>query len=186
MIAHITGGGAGGGGGNGALRFFVLIGGFGVLALAARIRAARRADRAWLPWVVGGLGLAMVVFGLVVPQKKQKPIYLTLLEPEPGSSVPANQDVTLRTSVYGATVAATPAAKTGGHLHLYVDGKLESMPYGSDAVVRLTPGRHKLRIEYVDNKHRTYNPPVQIEGEFIAIQHPQTASTTTTTATTAP
>lgn len=167
MIAHVTDVG-GGGGGSGALRLAMLIGGLGVLALAAKLRSSKGKDMPWLPWMVGGLGIAMAVFGLVNPAKKNPEIYLTLLEPEPGATVPANQDVTLQVQVEGAKVAATPTAKEGGHLHLYVDNKLQSMPYGTNAAVRLTPGRHTLKVEFVDEKHVAYKPPIAVEAEVTA------------------
>ena len=180
MIAHVTDVGGGGSSGGGPLRLLMLIGGLGVLALAAKLRASQGAkdskaakgakgkDKPWLPWVVGGLGLAMAVFGLVTPTKKNPEIYLTLLEPEPGATVAANQDVTLQVQVEGAKVAATPTAKEGGHLHLYVDDKLQSMPYGTNAAVRLTPGRHTLKVEFVDEKHVAYKPPIAVEAMVIA------------------
>lgn len=168
MIAHVTNVGGGGGGGGGPLRLLMLIGGLGVLALAFKLRAAKSKDRAWLPWVVGGLGLSMAIFGLVTPSKENPKIYLTLLRPEPGSIVPANQDVELEVQVQGASLAATPAAKEGGHLHLYVDNRLQSMPYGSNAVVQLEKGIHMLKVEFVDNKHVAYKPPIAVEAQVTA------------------
>lgn len=169
MIAHVTDVGGGGGGGGDPLRLLLLIAGLGALALAAKLRADKRQDKPWLPWVVGGLGLALAVFGMVSPSKKDPEIYLTLLEPEPGAVVAADQDVPLRIQVEGASVAATPAATTGGHLHLYLDGKLQAMPYGTDATVRMPKGRHTLKVEFVDEKHVAYDPPVAVEADLTAV-----------------
>lgn len=167
MIAHVTDVGGGGGGGSG-LRFLLLIGGMGVIAVAARLRAAKRTSQPWLPWMVGVIGVAMAVAGLVVPAQKDPKIYLTLLQPDPGAVVPANQDFDLEVNVEGAKLAPTPTAKEGGHLHLYVDDKLQSMPYGTKVSVRLPPGPHTLKVEFVDEKHVAYDPPIEVETSVTA------------------
>jgi hypothetical protein len=48
----------------------------------------------------------------------------------------------------------------GGHLHLYVDRKLQQMPYSNEATVTVEAGRHELTVEYVDARHVSYNPPI--------------------------
>ena len=54
----------------------------------------------------------------------------------------------------------TPLRHVRGHLHLYVDGKLQQMPYSTRTEVTLPPGPHELRVEYVDSRHVSFNPEV--------------------------
>jgi hypothetical protein len=57
----------------------------------------------------------------------------------------------------------TPTDTTGGHLHLYINDKLQSMPYGLEVPVTLPPGSHTIKVEFVDERHAPYDPPIEVD-----------------------
>ena len=159
VLAHVssTGGGGGGGGAN----FVLVLGGLAVVALGLAMRA--RGVRSGLgPWVLLAAGVALVIPGFVSTGEKRPDVTLTLLSPDPGSPVRPDVPIPINVDVQGGKVATTPTGK-GGHLHLSVDGTLEQMPYGTTAEVRLPRGTHTVRVEYVDEKHVSYKPPIAVE-----------------------
>jgi hypothetical protein len=52
-----------------------------------------------------------------------------------------------------------------GHVHLYLDGSLESMT-GLDARIRASPGQHTHRAEFVAMDHQPFHPRVTAEVTF--------------------
>lgn len=88
--------------------------------------------------------------------------------PSDGITVPANTDIPFDVSVRGGTLATEQGPNSGGHLHVYVDGTLDSMPSGGPPVVNLTPGKHVITIEYVGPKHVSFSPPVQTDVSVTA------------------
>jgi hypothetical protein len=69
--------------------------------------------------------------------------------------------------VANAPVARSPSSRSGGHLHLFVDGRLEQMPYGTESELRLEPGRHRITVEYVNFEHVSFEPRVVAPGAGI-------------------
>lgn len=158
LLAHA---GATGGGGGGGANLLLVLTGLGAVAAALGLRA-RGADRGIGVWALLGAGAAVAVLGFVSTGEKRPEITLVLLSPDPGTQVPADQPVPVSVDVQGGKVATSPTGP-GGHLHLSVDGALEQMPYGTTAEVRLARGTHALRVEYVDEKHVSYKPPIAVE-----------------------
>lgn len=158
LLAHVSTTGGGGGGG---VNPVLILGGLALVAMGLGLRA-RRVDSGMPWWVFVGAGVALVVPGFVIAGEKQPEVTLTLLAPDPGSSVRPDQPIPVSVDVEGGKVAASPT-DSGGHLHLSVDGALEQMPYGTTAEVRLPRGTHTLRVEYVDDKHKSYDPPIAVE-----------------------
>lgn len=157
LLAHASSSGGGGGGTN---LLLVLIGlGAVAAALGLRARGNPGGIRVWA-LLVGGVAVA--VLGFVSTGEKRPEVTLTLLSPDPGSTVRPDEPVPVSVQVQGGKVATSPT-DAGGHLHLSVDGALEQMPYGTTAEVRLPRGTHTLRVEYVDDKHKSYDPPVAVE-----------------------
>lgn len=157
VVAH----GAGGSGG-GLADVVLLLAGAAALAAALQLRkragAAHTASRGLL---VAGVGLLLA--GFVLSGGERGRVRLEVVAPEDGATVPAGEPVPVVVHVDGGRVASSPDDEEGGHLHLSVDGRLEQMPYGSEATVTLPPGRHTLRVEYVDHRHVSYDPPVAVE-----------------------
>ncbi|MDQ1437514.1 MAG: hypothetical protein QOK43_1143 [Acidimicrobiaceae bacterium] len=168
ILAHLTNVGGGGGGNSGA-KLLMLVAGLGTLAAAARIRSRHMDKPPWLPLIIAVVGVLLSLAGMVTPTAKRPKIYLTLISPDPGATVPANKEFDLLVNVDGGKLAPSPTAKSGGHLHLYVDGKLSQMPYGTKAVVELPPGPHRLRIEYVGSSHVPYKPPIDVAADVTAV-----------------
>lgn len=164
LLAH-----GGAGGGSGSLRFLLLMAGFGALTVGVRLRATVRSDgdgdgsrRPWLPFAVGGLGIALVLAGVLWPVEDEPDIHLTVLRPAAGSIVPANQPVTVEVRVEGGRVA-DGEGDSGGRLRVSVDGRLQSMPSGATTEVTLPPGRHVIEVELTDERHASYDPPILVE-----------------------
>jgi uncharacterized protein YfaQ (DUF2300 family) len=89
-----------------------------------------------------------------------------VLSPKAGESVAPKVVVRLR--VDGAEVLDPNdvTATAGGHVHLYVDGKLILMT--RDLVLRTTlkPGAHNLRAEFVAPDHQPFLNPVSATVAF--------------------
>lgn len=158
LLAHVSSSG-GGGGGRGNL--LLVLSGLGAVAAALGLRARGRAQGMGV-WALLVAGVAVAVLGLISTGDKRPDVTLTLLSPDPGSAVRPDEPVPVSVDVQGARVARSPT-DSGGHLHLSVDGALEQMPYGTAAEVRLPRGTHTLRVEYVDDEHKSYDPPIAVE-----------------------
>ena len=158
LLAHVSS--TGGGGGGGANLLYVLVG-LGAVAAALGLRA-RGTGRDKGVWALLVAGAVVAVLGFVSTSEKRPEVTLTLVRPDPGSSVRPDVPIPVMVDVQGGKVAGSPT-DSGGHLHLSVDGTLEQMPYGTTAEVRLPRGTHTLRVEYVDNKHVSYKPPIAVE-----------------------
>lgn len=77
---------------------------------------------------------------------------VTIVAPADGARLPAGQPVPVELRVHGVE---------GYHLHIYVDGALDSMPQAGEAVVELEPGRHTITVELADQQHAPYDPPLR-------------------------
>lgn len=119
----------------------------------------------WLG-VVAGLGLGIAGFVLTTSSPDAT---VSFVRPRAGSEVPAGEPVTIEVRVDGGELATSPTDLEGGHLHLYVDGRLQQMPYSDTTQVQLPPGEHRLRVEYVDNAHRSFDPEIATSVEVVAV-----------------
>jgi hypothetical protein len=135
----------------------------GVLALIAGVAllATKRSGAAYAT-----LGLAVLLLGgaFAFPQVDQEVEDLprvSFTQPTDAAEVPA-AEFTVEVQV----VNPVP----GGHLHLYVDDKLLQMTDSGTIDVSTTPGTHQLRVEYVDDRHISYTPPIQDEIEVHATE----------------
>jgi len=163
LLAHVSSSGGGGGGGS---NFLLLLAGFAAVVAGLGVRS--REGRKPVAWLLVTVGVAVILTGFVWRDEPRPDVTLTLASPDPGVAVPADTPVPVSVSVIGGKVATSPTG-SGGHLHLSVDGTLEQMPYGTTAEVRLPPGSHTLRVEYVDNKHLSYKPPIAVEVRVTAV-----------------
>jgi hypothetical protein len=99
----------------------------------------------------------------------QSPAAIQVLEPIDGSVT--GERLRARFAVTGARVAnpsRTHIVADEGHFHLTLDGRALEMQYTSDFDLRVRKGRHVLRVEFVANDHRPFNPRVRTSVRFEA------------------
>ena len=114
------------------------------------------------------LGIALVTGSIAVPRLNSGDSHssnavATIVMPEDGAQLVEGQPVNVKVELANGTIARSPEAKTGGHMHLYVDGDIQSMPYSLETEITFDRGEHTLRVEYVDVEHLSYEPPVDDE-----------------------
>lgn len=87
---------------------------------------------------------------------------VTIASPEAGDVVPANEPVALEVDLEGGELTAENEAAdpSKGHLHVYVDGQLVSMPSTATPEVELEPGDHEITVEFTQADHRSYEPRI--------------------------
>ena len=85
---------------------------------------------------------------------------VSIQAPKSGATVAAGQPVTVQAQVTGVELAKSMSDTSAGHLHVYVDGKIASMPLTTTSTVVLKPGPHEIEVEYVDPNHVSLDPPV--------------------------
>jgi len=109
--------------------------------------------------VIGvGLLAGSVAFPRLSGSETQAQVAITA--PQDGAAVPANEPVVLTVDLTGGSLVSGPTDTTGGHLHVFVDNKVQSMPSSLRIRVPFEPGSHEVRIEYVDTQHLSFEPPV--------------------------
>jgi hypothetical protein len=116
-------------------------------------------------WIAMGVGVALAVAAVVVPRGSSSPsapsdAAISIVTPTEGQVVQADKQIPVDVALTGLTIATSPT-DTGGHLHVYVDGTLEQMPYTTELKVKLSPGDHEITVEYVDPEHVSYDPKMQ-------------------------
>jgi hypothetical protein len=89
---------------------------------------------------------------------------IAITGPAEGANVPADKKITLRYDLTGGELAQD-AQDSGGHLHVYIDDQLDSMPIGVAPTLRVPPGPHKISLEYSAPNHASYDPPVKDDIE---------------------
>ena len=159
---------------------FLLIG----VALFGAVAYARWRGRAftglprWVGWLSAGAAAACLVLAFVLP-----PIIRPVESTRPSSSAtisfvtPTNGDVyhgdpahvLIAVDLTGGTIVpytSTHLVPNTGHIHLYLDGALILMSYSLNGRVRILPGTHTLRAEYVAVDHAPFNPPVLARVRF--------------------
>ena len=127
--------------------------------LAVRARAGGKGPSSAI-LIIGGVGLAVIGLVADIGGSNRPEARVAVVEPEMAAIVPAGQPVKVSAALEGARLATSPQDTEGGHLHLYVDRKLQQMPYSTEAEITLEPGRHELTVEYVDARHVSYDPPI--------------------------
>jgi hypothetical protein len=118
------------------------------------------------------VGIAALGLGLVIdasPGPTASGATVRIVEPFAGDEVPAGRPIDIRVEVENGSIARSPADATGGHLHLYVNGVVQRMPYATETRITLAPGLHELRIEYVDSRHVSFSPEVSTTIEVEAV-----------------
>jgi hypothetical protein len=79
----------------------------------------------------------------------------------PTASAKTGPDPTVEVNLIGATVVQAttgPLRPDEGHIHLFVDGQLVSMAYGTTQDLHgLAPGTHTLQAEFVATDHAPFS-----------------------------
>ncbi len=97
------------------------------------------------------------------------PAELTIHTPKAGAVVHGTT-VDLRVDLQGARIV--PATTTNikpdeGHLHVFLDDQLISMTEGLEQTIPdLTPGLHRIQVEFVASDHAPFDPRVVAVTEF--------------------
>ncbi len=96
-------------------------------------------------------------------------VKVTIAAPAEGSTVPAGP-VTLEVEIEGGELVTTTESDdpTEGHLHVFVDGALESMPSNDAPSVTLKPGTHEITVEFTSAAHLSYAPRILDEVSITA------------------
>jgi hypothetical protein len=110
---------------------------------------------------IGALGIAaaLVVPNLGSTAPKSTSARIAILSPADGDTVPAGT-VDIKVEIKNGPLAASPSDTEGGHIHIFVDDQMVSMPYTTDTSVQLDPGEHTITVEYVDTRHMSFQPIV--------------------------
>jgi hypothetical protein len=132
-----------------------------VIVLGLRLRASKDVRPA-AGYIAIAIGVALLGAALVVPRigPPRPNVSITIVSPEQGDTVPAGEPLTIDTTVTGAQIASSAKDTKSGHLHVYVDGQLQQMPYSTSTQIKLKPGDHAITVEYVDASHVAYQPPI--------------------------
>lgn len=85
--------------------------------------------------------------------------------PAEGEVVPAGEPLRLAVELSGGTLieASSSSDPNAGHLHVYLDGGLVSMPSVTDPAIpaeQMTPGEHEIKVEFTQADHRSFEPRV--------------------------
>jgi hypothetical protein len=115
----------------------------------------------WMVPIVAGVVLGAASFAL--PQLTGGPsstnAHIQIVSPEDGAKLPAGP-IQVDVKVTGQKVASGPS-EAGGHIHIYIDGELDQMPYNTTTEIVLKPGEHEITAELVDANHAAFSPPVR-------------------------
>lgn len=155
--AHAVGPGAG-------VEIELLLVAGAVLFFGFRLRSSPRV-KGWVPGVTMGAAVVLGAIAVALPtapsSSRPSNVSLRIVSPADGDRVPAGSPFEVQASVRGATVARSASDVGKGHLHVYVDGQLQQMPYSTTTEVKLPQGEHEIGVEYVDPQHVSYSPPIQ-------------------------
>lgn len=133
----------------------------GLAFLGAFTLRSLKPDKVGPAWALFGGGALLIVAAFVVPRVGGgTDATISFVSPTDGATVPAEQPITIEVDLEGGDLA-TSASDSGGHLHIYVDGSVISMPSSLTTEVTLEPGDHELKVEYVDLEHASFDPAVE-------------------------
>ena len=150
--------------GSGSVNVPFLVGG-GVIAGGGALLWALKKGGRWAAPAAVAAGVIVLAFGFIIRPgaggQASSDAAVSIVEPSNGERVDAGQPVAVRVSLRNGSIATSPTDQTGGHLHLYLDGGLQQMPYSMEAELEIPAGTHQLRVEYVDHRHLSFDPPVE-------------------------
>lgn len=129
-----------------------------------------------------GLSAIALIGAIVVPTWFETPAAdgprprstatISVAEPRDGETV-AGDRLRVDVRIEGGRIVeqtTTNIAPDTGHVHLYLDGELLSMTYGSAQeldITGLAPGAHRLLVEFVAADHVPFDPRVRATVTFV-------------------
>lgn len=152
----------------------LVIGGAVLAGIGIMLWALKKGGR-WGAPVAAAAGVIVLSLGFIVPSiggGGGSDAVVSIVEPSNGAQVAAGAPVTVRVAIQNGELATSATDQSGGHLHLYVDGALQQMPYSNETQVTMEPGPHQLRVEYVDNRHVSFSPPIAATVTVTAVAGP--------------
>ena len=148
-------------GGPGGVEIELFLVALGFLAAAFFFRPSQAGGSARTMVFCLVIGVALLAGAVVVPRiNPTTKARVEITSPQDGASVPSKEPVVLQVNLTGGSLATSPTATTGGHLHVFVDDIVQSMPSSERIRVTFEPGTHEVRIEYVSNQHLSFDPPI--------------------------
>jgi hypothetical protein len=133
----------------------------GLAFVGAFVFRSVKPDKIGPPWALFIAGAILIALAFIVPSLGGgTDAEVGFAFPQDGATLPANEPLDVEIDLTGGELASS-ASDGGGHLHIFVDGSVISMPSTTTAEVTLEPGEHELRVEYVDIGHASYDPPIQ-------------------------
>lgn len=143
----------------------LLILGAGLVLFAAFKGAQKRSTNILVALV--GAGMLVAAFVLPQPSTRQAPsdVAISIKSPVDNAVVPANEKLNVQVELENAELTDETQGTDPrlGHIHIYVDGSVVSMPTELNANIELEPGEHDLMVEYVAADHSRFEPPITDE-----------------------
>lgn len=133
--------------------------------------------------LIPALAIATALAADLPRSKAPTDVQLYIISPKDGETV--TSPVTVRFGLRGMGIApAGVAFENTGHHHLLIDAELPALnrPIPADAnhvhfgkgqteaVITLTPGRHRLQLLLADHLHIPHDPPVTSKPITITVQ----------------
>lgn len=113
---------------------------------------------------VVGIGFSVLAFTLSGSNTTTAPanVSVSIAKPSKGATVPANVPVDIEAEIAGETLTdeTTGTDPTKGHIHIFVDGELSSMPSKLVTPVELETGAHEITVEFVAADHSQFEPRI--------------------------
>ena len=120
--------------------------------------------------LLGLIGVAMVVGAFAFPKSgttraAPSDVAISITSPADNEVVPANEKLNVQVELDNAELTTETQGTDPrlGHIHIYVDGSVVSMPTELNADIELEPGEHDLMVEYVAADHSRFEPPITDE-----------------------
>ena len=104
------------------------------------------------------------------PSARPKGLAVEITSPADDAVVEAGEKVEIEVEIAGGTLVQETESDdpTAGHLHIFVDGALFSMPTSDSPTVEFEPGAHELTVEFTKADHGSFEPRVLDEIEIEA------------------
>lgn len=133
--------------------------------------------------LIPALAIATALAADLPRSKAPADVQLYIISPKEGETI--TSPVTVRFGLRGMGIApAGVAFENTGHHHLLIDAELTALdqPVPADAshvhfgkgqteaVITLTPGRHRLQLLLADHLHIPHDPPVTSKPVTITVQ----------------